>query len=159
MNATRATRPATNRRDNPFGGTTVRRSADLRDVPVTAVMSQPPVTIEMAHGLDLALQTFTAHRLRHLVVIDAGTCVGLLSDRVVASTWAGEPTRFEATSAGEACKGRRPVVGSDATLADAARMMRRCGTDAVVVVDGLGRPEGVVTTTDIVALLAKPRLP
>jgi CBS domain-containing protein len=148
-----------NRRDGLTGTNGLRRSADLLDTPVAAIMGRPPVTIGVTLGLDVALRTLAAHGLRHLVVVDAGACVGLLSDRVVASIWAGEPMRFEVTPVGDVCDGIRPFVGVDASLADVARAMRRCGTDAVVVVDGDGRPLGVVTTTDIVALMAKPRLP
>jgi len=41
-------------------------------------------------------------------------------------------------------------------VAAAARMMRRCGTDAVIVVDPDGRPLGILTGGDVIALLAKP---
>jgi CBS domain-containing protein len=46
------------------------------------------------------------------------------------------------------------VVGAEATVADAARLMRNAGVDAVAVVDAHGLAVGIVTGSDLVALPA-----
>ena len=66
---------------------------------------------------------------------------------------------FDRTLVRDVCHGLPPLVRADATLADAARTMRRRGTDAVVVVDDRAHPLGVVTTTDLITSIAGPRLP
>jgi len=45
-------------------------------------------------------------------------------------------------------------VGPQAKVLDVARFMRATGTDAVAVADAGGQPVGIVTGTDLVALLA-----
>lgn len=46
------------------------------------------------------------------------------------------------------------VVGPGAKVLEVARIMQATGTDAVAVADADGRPLGIVTVTDLVALLA-----
>jgi CBS domain-containing protein len=130
---------------------------DLRNVAVTTVMSHPVVAVSAFAFFSDALHALVTHGLRHLAVVDdAQRCVGLLADRTVAAEWAGSPTAFVRRTVASACGEHRPIVDRDATVATAARMMRRCGTDAVIVVDSDLRPLGILTGGDVIALLAKP---
>jgi CBS domain-containing protein len=63
---------------------------------------------------------------------------------------------FVRRAVASACDDRQPIVDRDATVATAARVMRRCATDAVIVVDPDRRPLGILTGGDVIALLAKP---
>jgi CBS domain-containing protein len=47
------------------------------------------------------------------------------------------------------------VVGPQAKVLDVARLMRSAGVDAVAVAEADGQPIGIVTGTDLVALLAR----
>ncbi|HKE63215.1 MAG TPA: CBS domain-containing protein [Micromonosporaceae bacterium] len=133
------------------------RRADLAGCPVTAVMGRPPITLDAEATLAMALQTFAAYGVRHLVVVDAdGRCLGMLSDRAVASWWARVPMTFERVRVRNVVGASSCTVGMRATLADVARVMHAAGTDAVVVVDAAAVPCGVISTSDLVSLLAKP---
>ena len=130
---------------------------DLRDIVVTTVMSHPVLAVSASALFSDALHALITHGLRHLTVVDEeGRCVGLLADRTVAAEWAGRPMAFVRRAVASACVDRPPIVDRDATVATAARMMRRCGTDAVIVVDPDRRPLGILTGGDVIALLAKP---
>lgn len=130
---------------------------DTRDVVVTTVMSHPVLAVSASAFFSDALHALVTHGLRHLAVVDdTGRCVGLLADRTVAAEWAGRPMAFVRRTVGSVCGDPRPIVDRRASVAAAARMMRRCGTDAVIVVDPDGRPLGILTGGDVIALLAKP---
>jgi predicted transcriptional regulator len=77
-----------------------------------------------------------------------------LTDRMLVAEWANRPMVFHRGTVAGVCDAAQPMVPRDATPAGAAHVMRRCGTDAVVVVDH-GRPVGVLTGGDVIALLAK----
>lgn len=133
------------------------RGGDLRDVPVATVMSSPALAVPTTALFDEVLRTLVANGVRHLAVVDgAGRCVGLLADRAVAAEWVGRPMAFQRRIVADACSEVQPIVRRDATVVVAARVMRHCGTDAVVVVDDDHRPVGVLTGSDVIALLAKP---
>ena len=130
---------------------------DVRNVAVTTVMFHPVLAVAASALFSDALHALVTHGLRHLAVVDdTGRCVGLLADRTVAADWAGRPMAIVRRAVANACVDRPPIVDRDATAATAARAMRRCGTDAVIVVDPDRRPLGIVTGGDLIALLAKP---
>jgi CBS domain-containing protein len=129
----------------------------MRDVAVTTVMSRPVLAVPVSAFFSDALHALVSHGLRHLAVVDEeGRCVGLLADRTVAAEWAAHPMAFVRRAVVSACDDRQAIVDRDATVATAARMMRSCATDAVIVVDPDRRPLGILTGGDVIALLAKP---
>lgn len=120
-------------------------------------MSHPVLAVRASASFPDALHVLVTHGLRHLAVVDdAGGCVGLLDDRTVAAEWAGRPMAFHRRPVASACGARQPLVDRDVTVATAARVMRRCGTDAVIVVDPDRRPLGILTGGDVIALVAEP---
>lgn len=130
---------------------------DVREVAVTTVMSHPVLAVPASAFFSDALHALVTHGLRHLAVVDdTGRCVGLLADRTVAAEWAARPMAFVRRAIGSVCGDRQPIVDRAASVATAARMMRHCGTDAVIVVDTDRRPLGILTGGDVIALLAKP---
>jgi CBS domain-containing protein len=129
---------------------------ELAGRPVSDIMSQPVAYVSAGTPLGEALRVMVRLRHRHLVVVDGeGRCVGVLSDRVIAAAWAHDPTSLDREPAGGTLPAAAPVVGPRARVLDAARLMRNTGTDAVVVADETGAPVGIVTGTDLVALLAR----
>lgn len=139
--------------------TNLAKRARLTDWLVRTVMSRPAVAIGEDATLADALRAFTISGLRHLVVIDnAGRCIGLLADRTLAGAWALDPMCFDDVSVARVLEPEAPMVTATATIAQAARVMHRVATDAVVVVDEVGHPLGVLTAGDLIALLAKPPL-
>jgi len=134
----------------------VRRDR-LTEWVVTSVMSRPAVAVREYDTLAEALRAYAVAGIRHLAVLNADDrCVGLLTDRTLAATWVRHPMMFEELTVAKVLDGPQPLLRPDATIAQAARLMHGCGTDAVVVVNGFGEALGVLTAGDLIALLAKP---
>ena len=132
------------------------RTGDLARRPVTTVMSRPVASVPEDMVLGDALRAMVRLRHRHLVVLGRdGGCVGVLADRAIAAAWAHDPQSLSVRPVRSALPGPPAVVGEGAKVLDVARLMRVTGVDAVVVVDPDGRPAGIVTGTDLVALLAR----
>jgi len=122
---------------------------------VRAVMSTPVSCVGPAVTLGRALQTMAAQGLRHLVVVDdAGRYQGILSDRAVAAAWAADFGCLPRVPVAAVLDTRLACVSADARVIDAARKMRAAGSDAVAVLDPDGTVLGIVTGSDLVALLA-----
>jgi CBS domain-containing protein len=128
---------------------------DLVGRPVTGVMSSPAVAIVGWARLSSALSALTRTGLRHLAVVDdQNRCIGVVADRAVAAAWAADPTALECVTVAAVLEPRPAVVGMDATVGEVARVMHTDGVDAVAVIDRTGRPIGLVTGGDLIALMA-----
>jgi CBS domain-containing protein len=128
----------------------------LASKPVTTIMSSPVACIDGSTSLGEALQIMVRRGLRHLAVVDtAGRCMGVLSDRTIAAAWAANPTNLHAQTAAAVVDRTPPILDTTAKVLQAARLMRRSATDAVVIVDPTGTAAGIVTGSDLVALLAR----
>ena len=126
--------------------------------PVTAIMSRPAVAIRDTATMAEALEALAITGLRHLAVVDAaGRCVGVLDDRMVTAAWAVNPISFSATPIASALDPLPSVITENMTVADAARSMHRSCIDVVVITDRQRMPVGVLTTGDLIAIMAKPR--
>jgi CBS domain-containing protein len=124
--------------------------------PVTTIMTSPVMCIEGPTSLGDALRIMFRCGLRHLAVTDAsGRCLGVLSDRTIAAAWAANPTNLDAVTAETVLEQTPPIVDATARVLQAARLMCSAQTDAVVVVDTTGAAAGMVTGSDLVALLAR----
>jgi CBS domain-containing protein len=89
--------------------------------------------------------------LRHLVVVDDGRCLGVISDRMILTDIPLAEDRMRARGVGDLLS-RAPArsVMDTAPLADVARTMARHSAEAVPVLDSLGRLVGIVTGSDLV---------
>jgi CBS domain-containing protein len=129
--------------------------AEVTTVPVAELMSHPVVCVTPGTSLHDALVVMLRTGLRHLVVVDAERhCRGVLADRAVTAAWAADPSALEWESVGTLLDPRPAVVAADATAADVARLMLIDRVDAAAVIDRSGLPLGVVTGSDLVALMA-----
>ncbi len=131
-------------------------NARLARRPIAEIMSKPAVTIAVTASLDDALATMIDTGLRHLAVVDPeGRSLGILSDRTIAAAWASDYYAMARRLVVTVLEAEPAVVRWDAGVIDAARLMRDKAIDAVAVVDASGVPIGVVTGSDLVALLAR----
>jgi CBS domain-containing protein len=123
---------------------------------VTTIMTSPVVCIDGSTLLGEALQIMVRRGLRHLAVADASRrCVGVLSDRTVAAAWAVNPASLRGRSVVTILDPTPAILDTTARVLQAARLMRTTPTDAVVIVDAAGTAAGIVTGSDLVALLAR----
>jgi CBS domain-containing protein len=154
--------PVTSRREAEMSGYIMIRRREvprtgprLTGRPVAGVMSPAIVTITRDLSLGDALEAMVRAGTRHLAVVDgAGRCVGVLSDREVAATFANDPSALAWRRAQDVLDPTPVLVRQKATVAEAARVMCAAGVDAVAVVDTETRPVGMVTAANLVALLA-----
>ncbi|MEU7820769.1 CBS domain-containing protein [Catellatospora sp. NPDC049133] len=132
------------------------RAAGLAWRQISEVMSAPPYCVRPSTTLGDALAVMVREGLRHLVVTDeGGRCVGVLADRAVVAAWAAEPATLSYRRISSVLDRTPAVVAAEAAVVDAARLMRTACVDAVAVVDARGVAVGVVTGSDLVALLAR----
>ncbi len=122
--------------------------------PVTEVMSSPVLAARLSITLDEALQQMLAGRFRHLAIVeDHGRCVGVLAARAIAAASAGKRSLAELTAA-EVLDHEAAVLDSHAVVMDAARLMRSTAVDAVALVDDSDHPVGMLTSSDLIRLIA-----
>lgn len=120
------------------------------------VMSAPPLTVRPETSVWAAWTLMTHHGVRHLLVTEHGRCLGVLDDRSIFAQW----------PLGPAALHRKPValvmctpawcVRTDSELRGVAAVMLRAGAEAVPVVDENGLTVGVITCSDILAVVARP---
>lgn len=129
--------------------------ARLAQRPIREVMTKNPICVTGDDLLEEALTCMIRTGLRHLVVSgEGGRCVGILSDRSIAAAWASDYAVLAHNRVRSAIDLLPAVVSVAGTVADAARLMQTTGVDAVAVIDEAGAAVGVITGSDLVALLA-----
>lgn len=131
------------------------RSAHITNMRVSTAMSRDLVTINENATLLDAFEIMTHARIHHLPVVRTdGRCVAVLDAATVArhlpEAWVSRtPPPLHAVGA----VGPASVL-PDESLGRAARSMRDAGTDVCCVVDAHGKLVGVLTASDIVAVVA-----
>ena len=125
------------------------------DVLVGDVMSRRVLGIRETDTLSDALRRFRLTGFRHLVVVDdAGTCVGVVSERTVAAAWPREAMSGIRRRVADVLGPRRPYAWVDDTARAAARSMLKGGVDALPVLGERGDLVGIVTAAELLPLLA-----
>lgn len=120
---------------------------------VRDIMSRQIVAIRSDAELSVALDTFLRTSLRHLVVVDPDrTCRGLLSAEQLLASIGTTGRRHHRVA--DHVPPRQPRVHHAAPVRRAAEVMVMELVDALPVVDDTGRVIGVVTWSDIVAMVA-----
>jgi CBS domain-containing protein len=121
---------------------------------VISVMSRPVVAVTEDRPLAEALEALVATGSRHVIVVDRGwRCLGILSDRMLVAAWAHDMTSLTRRRVVELLEPEQAIVDSDATIAEVARVMHRLGVDAVAVIGADGSLAGIVTGSDLIAVL------
>jgi acetoin utilization protein AcuB len=124
---------------------------------ISEIMSTDLVTVGEAADLEEALQQMLARKVRHLLVVDGGRLVGVITDRDLrfalpsrlANIGPAEREAFmRSTRVGAVCI-RKPVTATPQTdVRDAAVELRQRRIGCLPVLDG-ERLVGIVTVTDI----------
>lgn len=120
---------------------------------VEEIMTSRLIAIRSDAELGVAVDTFLRHGKRHLLVVDPDrTCRGLVSaEHVLAALATAGPGSRHVGAHVPAVLSR---VHRTAPVREAARIMLADLVDALPVVDDDGRVVGVVTWTDILAMVA-----
>ena len=115
-------------------------------------MSTELVTVSPEMPLDEALDLMRWEHVRHLLVLQGETLLGVVSDRDL-STYHSLVHDGASTPLGSIGRAPHCVCAPDTPLSVAARVLLESHRDAVVVVDE-GRAAGIFTTTDALRHLA-----
>jgi acetoin utilization protein AcuB len=117
------------------------------------VMSGRPITIDCNEVLEDAIDLMSEEEVHHLVVLDRGLLVGVLSDRDLLRFECGKRVSPAVVAVAEAMCPDPIIAEPDEPLAIvAARMATTCSDAAVVLHDG--KVVGIFTVTDALRLLA-----
>jgi CBS domain-containing protein len=117
-------------------------------VTVRAIMTEDPLTLEAGEGLDVAHALMVSCRIRHLPVTRAGHLCGIISARDLAGI------ALDTTSAREVMHAPVETLDPDDSVQVAAgRLLARRFSSLPVL--RAGRVVGIVTSTDLLRLLAE----
>ncbi len=132
---------------------------------VSAFMTPNPVTVTLDDRLGRVKELFDAHRFHHLLVVDGGVLVGVLSDRDVLK-WVSPHIDSNRYTVNDENTLNRPVhlvvtrkpvtLGPDADLFDAVALFNGYRISCIPVVDADGRPVGIVSWRDVLKLIKRP---
>ena len=117
----------------------------MRDQPVTRIMTEPPVFVAPTATPELARLLMARKSLHHLVVLQDGRLVGMLS--------ASDLMDASAATVAELMQPDPVSIPATASLQDAAEILVSGAFHSLPVVDVDGRVTGVVTSTDLIRLL------
>jgi len=121
---------------------------------IARFMSRPVRTIGCASSLAEAREQMSQAGIHHLVVVDRGRYVGILSDRDIYRREAEKPIEPEVLSVGEAMAADVYAVSPEAPLGEVAFEMARLGVGTALVVSG-EEPVGIFTTYDALLVLSR----
>ena len=125
---------------------------------VKEIMSKAIVTVEMDDRLKTVKEIFSSVRFHHLLVVESGRLVGVLSDRDLLKALSpriGTPAETEDDSATlnkrvHQIMTRRPIVlKSDAAIHEAIDIFNKHNISCIPVVDDENKPVGILSWRDI----------
>jgi acetoin utilization protein AcuB len=133
------------------------------------IMTPNPITIGPHTSVEEVQRLFEEHHFHHVLVVDCGELVGVVSDRdllknlspFVGNTLAERPQDLALLRRHiHLVMTRRPVcVQPETPVGAAAWLMRDKQFSCLPVVDDQQRPIGLVTATDLLAVLSRPMPP
>lgn len=126
------------------------------EVTVADLMSRPVLTIDVSETLWDAWQLLFVSGLRHLVVLDDGHCIGVISDRGILTDLPVTAEHMAKRTIDDILP-RVPVatIHTSDTPGEAARVMLRVASDALPVLDEDERLVGILTGSDLARLIAE----
>ena len=118
-------------------------------------MSRPVLTIDVSETLWDAWQLLFVSGLRHLVVLDDGHCIGVISDRGILSDLPVTAEHMAVRTINDILP-RVPVatIRTSDSAGEAARVMLRVASDALPVLDPDDKLVGIITGSDLARLVA-----
>ncbi len=115
---------------------------------VRDVMSTDLVTCASSAPLSDAAGYMRDRDIGDVLGVDDGSIRGIVTDRDIVVRCVAEGGDIKNAKVGDVCSANLTTVTADATLEDAARIMRDGALRRLPVVDG-GRPVGIVTLGDL----------
>jgi acetoin utilization protein AcuB len=125
-------------------------------------MTKHPLKVDVNEDVDVVADIMHNEAIRHMIVIDQGQLVGVLSEKDLTTVG-----KIRAKFQGLDCinvkitvgdlMGRNPfTVSGKSTMTEAIRLMNDKGVHSLPVMDDYGRLRGILTSTDIMryALIA-----
>jgi acetoin utilization protein AcuB len=116
------------------------------------IMSKEVLTVPPTESADDAWERLWRAKIHHLVVMDGGRVVGILSDRDLGGA-RGAPVR-RGCCVGDLMNASVVAATPTTTLRQAANLMRGRSIGSLPVVDK-GRLQGIVTVSDLLAQLGR----
>lgn len=132
---------------------------------VQNIMSTRLVTVEMDDKLKVVREIFNTMHFHHLLVVDEGRLVGVVSDRdllralspFLDSVVEGERDVATLNRRVHQIMTRHPVtLGPQASLADAATLFLTHDISCIPIVDAEFRPAGILSWRDLLRSLSTP---
>jgi len=114
---------------------------------ISELMTPKVISVAPDDPLSVAREHFRANSIHHLLVVERGRVVGVISVREVI----GKPAD---TTVGSVMARNVMTVSPDASTRDVATAMIGRGHGCVPIVDA-GRIVGIVTTTDLLRVLSR----
>jgi len=122
--------------------------------PVVEVMTLPaPILADNVPLIEAAAAMVRLGVHCAAVVDRRGRCLGVLDDRTAVSTWSADRTTRRTVAS--ALSATPAVIAASAVISQAAQLMRTAGVDALAITDQRDRPVGVLTKSDLIALLSE----
>ena len=142
------------------------RSADKYNMATVGdVMTRDVFTIDMDVTLGAAIEFCTENGIRHLPVVDENKCLtGMVTDRDLRSSVSPRLGTISENNADRETLGRRVHLimarrvfstTTEATLAEAAKLMLEHHVGCLPVIDGESRVIGLITTSDLLRSIAQ----
>ena len=119
---------------------------------VREVMSTKLKTVTPKDAVENAWQLMRGEHIHHLVVVERGGVVGVLSADDAGGSRGTALRRGRSVS--EMMNAPAVTVDADTTIKRAANLMRGRSIGSLVVLEG-NRPAGIVTTSDLLELLGR----
>jgi acetoin utilization protein AcuB len=120
---------------------------------ISEYMTKTPFTIGDDQPLSAAKHLMAEHSIRHLPVLHAGRCVGILSDRDIKLAYAVEHTSAERLRVSDVCGGDVYTAKAQDTLSEVASKMAAQGIGSAVILDDREHVAGIFTSTDACRVL------
>jgi acetoin utilization protein AcuB len=127
----------------------------MQDLRISRFMTRPLVTIGPGDTIIAATALMEERDVHHLLVVDGGRMVGILSsaDLLKLALMAPNPAETLDIRVREIMQSRVAVLRDTASLREAARALTLGGFHAMPVLAADDTPIGMVSTSDLVALL------
>ncbi len=118
---------------------------------VRELMTTDVATLQVETTIDQAAELMRSKDIGDVVVADADTLVGVVTDRDIVVRAIADGRDPRSTTLGSIVSKDLITVGPDDSAADAARLMRDKAVRRVLVVDGRGGLEGILSIGDLAA--------
>ena len=135
---------------------------------VRRIMSTSVVTVAMDDPLARIKDIFDRHGFHHVLVVEDGRLVGVVSDRDLLKALSPHLGKASETARDLASLGKRAhqimsrnlvTLPADADVHDAIQTFNRSRVSCIPIVDAENRPVGIVSWRDILRAIAPRRAP